>query len=493
MFCHNAYPPQPVRESPGAVPVFPPQLPAGIDCDRCHGPGAEHVRLAEGGAAAPVVRAAILNPARLPPDRQLEICMQCHLESTSRRLPFSVRRAGRGVFSYDPREPLEAYALFFDRAAPREDAFEVNHAAYRLRRSACFRASGGRLVCTTCHNPHERPRGEAPNHVCRQCHARLARDHTSDANCTACHMPKRRTEDAVRVVLTDHWIRRRPRPGDLLRPMAESHEDSYQGEVALYYPPRPLRGQDELEVAVAQVRDGANLGAGLPRLERVIDRYRPKAVDYRFELAEAHRQLGDSARAVRLYQKVLRQAPALAPAWRGLGQALVSSGQIPLAITTMATAVRAIPPDPPLLNLLGSLAQQRGDLAGGVTAFRQAISAGPELPEPYLNLGVTLSSQGQLEAAAEAFREALRRAPELAPAHNDLAYLLASQGRSSEAQYHFEEAIRIDPNYWAAHLNYARLLAAIGRRQQALDHFRKAAGSPDPALRREALGALRAP
>ncbi|MGH9660602.1 MAG: hypothetical protein ACRD96_18780, partial [Bryobacteraceae bacterium] len=69
MFCHNAYPiPQP------AEAVFPEALPGGIDCQRCHGPGRAHVD-AQG------TKASIVNPARLSRERQLEVCMQCHLES----------------------------------------------------------------------------------------------------------------------------------------------------------------------------------------------------------------------------------------------------------------------------------------------------------------------------------------------------------------------------------------------------------------------------
>ena len=47
MFCHNAYPevPDRVADWDGAT-VFPAQLPQGIDCQRCHGPGAEHVAAA---------------------------------------------------------------------------------------------------------------------------------------------------------------------------------------------------------------------------------------------------------------------------------------------------------------------------------------------------------------------------------------------------------------------------------------------------------------
>src|SRR5213592_1368448 len=57
LFCHNGYP-------SGA------SLAAGIDCQRCHGPGSQHVDLAAGGRAQkPEIRDAIVNPARLSPDR----------------------------------------------------------------------------------------------------------------------------------------------------------------------------------------------------------------------------------------------------------------------------------------------------------------------------------------------------------------------------------------------------------------------------------------
>ena len=47
MFCHNAYPQIPAgHEQPFAEPVYSGALPEGIDCQRCHGPGSRHVKLA---------------------------------------------------------------------------------------------------------------------------------------------------------------------------------------------------------------------------------------------------------------------------------------------------------------------------------------------------------------------------------------------------------------------------------------------------------------
>ncbi len=63
--------------------------------------------------------------------------------------------------------------------------------------------------------------------------------HSANANCVSCHMPKRRTDDGVHIVMTDHLIARRPPAGNLLADKperAETPADSYKGEVVPYYP-----------------------------------------------------------------------------------------------------------------------------------------------------------------------------------------------------------------------------------------------------------------
>ena len=93
------------------------------------------------------------------------------------------------------------------------------------------------------------PKAKHYSDACRQCHAEAfeasvsAGRHTVAAECVSCHMPKRRTEDVVHAVMTDHWIQRRLPPRDLLADLPERHGDAaeYKGEVVPYYPrPGPI-------------------------------------------------------------------------------------------------------------------------------------------------------------------------------------------------------------------------------------------------------------
>ena len=314
MFCHNAYPRIPDGHGEeGAEAQYLLPLPEGIDCQRCHGPGQQHISaFGKPGATPQEVRAAIVNPARLSPERELEVCLQCHLEPSNQPLPSSLQRRNRAPFSYPPGQPLGDFRLAFNRAAGAEDRFEVAQAGYRMLESQCSLKSQGKLRCTTCHDPHNVVRGETAaahyNGVCLTCHqdsfrrAVSAGAHTDNPDCIGCHMPKRRTDEAVHIVMTDHYIRRRPPSGDLLAEKdvaRESPATPYRGEVVPFYPallpPTPRNG---LDAAVAQLRDKSNLKDGLPRLAGLIGMYHPTAAGYYADLADGYLAAGDGTRAI---------------------------------------------------------------------------------------------------------------------------------------------------------------------------------------------------
>jgi tetratricopeptide (TPR) repeat protein len=404
MFCHNGYP----SDANGG-------LASGIDCQRCHGPGEEHVNS----------RGRILNPARLSPARQVEICMQCHLESASRSIPESIRRFERSPFSYRPSEPLGDFVIHFDAARQVENAFTVNNSAYGLRASACFRRSGT-MTCSTCHNPHRVLRGaEADAHytaACRTCHST---SHALSANtCVRCHMPKRRTQDATHVVMTDHRIRRRHPADDPLAAIAETH-GRYSGEVTPYYP-AALRdtAEDRLYVSLAELSHAVRPELKLPALRQAFARARPDAWQPYFELAEACRKAGLAAEAASNYEEAARRKPDHAPVHAGLAQTLISMGQSGRALATLQSAIRRLPRDIDLLNSLAVLHAQGSRFHEARPLLERALKVDSESPTTWLNYGVCLEAQDDAIGARRAYREALRLQPDLERAR----YLLRRLG-----------------------------------------------------------------
>jgi hypothetical protein len=158
---------------------------AGVQCERCHGPGGEHVRAAKLG---PPVAGTIRNPAREPAASLIRLCGECHRSE-----------APPGVASDAP---------MLARFAP-----------VGLLRSRCYRESRGRLSCMSCHDPHRDadPGPERSEAVCRSCHQPQARSArlcpvNTQSGCVGCHMPK--VEAMRNSLFTDHWIRsRRSGPG----------------------------------------------------------------------------------------------------------------------------------------------------------------------------------------------------------------------------------------------------------------------------------------
>lgn len=524
-FCHNGYPD--MQGQPDdflADPIYPAKLPSGIDCQRCHGPALAHVEAAVSKQPVEKIRSLVVNPKRQTRDQQMEICLQCHLQSTSSPLPHTIVKTGRGVFSHRAGEPLGDYAAFFDHPAGAgyDDKFEIAHAGYRLRQSACFRKS--QMTCTTCHNPHDVKRADeaiaAASKACRNCHAQVSpAAHRSPSECISCHMPQRRTEDAVEIVMTDHRIVRRPPPGDLTAPRKEPHGEAYRGAVAAYYP----ANIDAVHMGIAQVRTGTNLSGGIAMLKKAAAGDSACGVECLFELSEAYGKAGRFEDAATIAERILKNKPDHLYTLRSYGTYLSAKGDLVRGAELLEKALKQVPDHPRTRHDLGLNYARQGRQQDAVKLMRQALQGDPDSPEIHFSLASILSSGGDLAGAAAELREAVRSKPTFGQAHANLAALLTQQNDTQMAEFHwrealrwepdnarirhlygmtmvqkdpvgaithFEAAVKLDPSNLDSRFYLGVLLAGSGQSKRAVEHLQIASKSPNPSIRERAAQAL---
>lgn len=222
MSCHNALP-QLISGSENQYR----ELPHGIDCERCHGPGELHVNEKSKGIIVDVSKQpdyTIVNPAKLSWKRQIDVCQRCHLQGDA------VLKPGKNFTDFKPGMKLSDV---FDQFSPEyEGSDDIVMAAHaeRFQRSKCFISSvKGNLedekakvgfTCISCHNPHVSVRQtntDVFNTKCRSCHSTQTQKQCSESalkisaassNCVKCHMPASGTADIPHVSVHDHYIRK---------------------------------------------------------------------------------------------------------------------------------------------------------------------------------------------------------------------------------------------------------------------------------------------
>jgi hypothetical protein len=403
LFCHNAYP-DVAADGHWSPQRFPAVMPEGTGCQRCHGPGGKHVDAATDGEGNAAVRAAIVNPARLPPVLRDSVCFQCHLQPAVAMI--GPRRFERGDFSFRAGEALSDYMLHVDidePGRPREQRFEINHHAYRLRQSLCYIKGG--ITCSTCHDPHQPlkkdPRLAGIVSICLGCHAR----HTASNDCVRCHMPSRRAQDVVHVVMTDHKIQRRA-PANLTAPIAE-HESTI----------------DRVEFLDRTTAPEGTLGAVYKAV--AVLRTTPLDPDATNFLSKHLDATTSTVPRLDLISAQLQQRQFVA--------ALASIG----ALGNVS--------DPRVRSWRGSALLGTGAIAEGLADLRAAMEADADIPEFQLNYAEALHRTGHDAEALPPLTRAIELRPNLVPALLLRAEVLASLGRKADAIADRRRALAIDP------------------------------------------------
>jgi len=261
-----------------------PFLDDGVSCERCHGPGGDHVRNPRS--------ARMVNPAQLMGEARDSVCAQCHLTGEAR-----VEKPNRKFAEYRAGDMLSDYVTYFVQDPPIPAQSVTSHFE-SLANSACRKASGT-LWCGTCHEPHTN--ANRTQAACVGCHPS---GHHQDLSCASCHMPKVQALDVTHGVTTDHTISRLPQKNATPR------------LVALI----GTAGEREFGLAYAELND--------PRAHDLLTRATPRDAPVLVRLAAYE---ANSIKAAALYEAALKTEPYNLTALVNLGTLYAQAGRAPEA------------------------------------------------------------------------------------------------------------------------------------------------------------------
>jgi Tfp pilus assembly protein PilF len=429
MSCHNSYP-DPVLQTNGKYN----EMPEGIGCERCHGPGSLHVaaRLASASDSLDV-DLTIVNPAHLSLDRKLDVCQQCHQNAS-----VSLLRTGRTAYDYRPSEELDDYIALYAAHESNSEGIGVISHAERMKLSACFietQTLNEPLQCTTCHDPHEGFRTKGPeyfNSTCIDCHAgkpeQLAlpsdASHTGAANCIACHMPKTDLIEAPHSAFTDHWIRTVDKTAPKALP---THIDA--GLTAVFQRDQEPGSESDVYRGMAEVTEGQRTGDRI-LIESGVSR-----------LAKSTGSGASSSEALYLH-----------------GYGLTLLAKYAEAVAPLEEAVRMDPTQAERLNTLAQTYERLGRAPGPTEKlYREALRIQPALSDVRLNLGRFLESSNRIDEAIVEYKRAIEEEAWNDIAHYNLGTAYLRKGDLNLAEKYLKQAIKLDPFYGGAMSNLGLL------------------------------------
>jgi tetratricopeptide (TPR) repeat protein len=434
--CHNAFP----GFVKGSFNKYT-SVPLGIDCERCHGPGALHVKEKLAGNVVDIAHDTdftIVNPRKLPQELQLDVCQRCHLQGDA------VLNEGKTFFDHRPGMPLNNVVNVFRPQYENEDKFIMASHAERMGMSPCYLQTvknGGIFTCVTCHNPHVSVRVTDISFFiqkCQGCHQSVHQNKPEwtaakkETNCITCHMPKNSTTDIPHVSVTDHYIHI-VKKGEQQRVGTEGELGEFK-RLASLTTPNPdalLKAKAFMYLYEKYDRKLYHLDSAKQYLSKYTEKDEPAAYIYYYYLRDDFRSI------VNLISK---EKPVLKNA--------VSNYQAGRTFENLQASAQALP------------------------FFQKAVQLLPYELNYRNQLGTTLMKLDRIEEAEKEFDFVLKENPKIGPAWNNKGFIYLLKANAAfnsgqngyallnEAEMHFKKSLSLDPDDAESHLNMAKVWLA---------------------------------
>lgn len=488
----------------------------GINCETCHGPGEEHVRVCEAAPKGTVPKD--LKTTRggrdFTNEQNNDTCSSCHAKAMPLTASFM---PGDRFFDHFDLTTLENPDFYPDG----RDLGE-NYTFTTWRMSPCVKA--GNLNCLFCHTSSGRYRHkDNPNESCRECHQERFENvtahtrHKADSPgnmCIACHMP---TTEFARMRRSDHSMLP-PTPSatiafkspnacnnchkDKTPEWADElvrawHEKDYQGPV--------LHRAGLIEAA--RKRDWTRL----PEMSAYIES-RDRDEVFATSLLRLLMACGDSAKWPTMIKAIKDRSPLVRSAaaealkdvpQREAVQALIEATSDEYRLVRVRAAAslagyrnRAVDDadrerieaavkehlDSLLTRQdqwnshfnLGNYYLDQGELNRAIQAYDTALKLEPRSVLAGVNRAMAYSRMGDNAAAHDSLRKALEIAPEDAAANFNMGLLLAEENDPNGAEKLLRTALKSDPGMAQAAYNLSVILSK-DRLEEAEKFCRKAA------------------
>lgn len=415
----------------------PPFPEMSIGCERCHGPGEDHVRYHTSSDTS-TQPDPIVNPERLDVAEQLSVCYQCHLHGESR-----IVQAGRSEYDFRPGERLtDVWVTFVRGSGISGGTTTAVSQVEQMHASRCFIASDGQMTCTSCHDPHRIPsaaeKPEFYRNSCLSCHSSATtlcsipeadrRKQSAADSCIDCHMPRLPAEDVPHTSQTDHRVVRRPEDAG---PRPSATPELFAPELF------PVSAEDQNRaralMLAKRAEDSGSAVLASSTLPLLISAAKSTQTDVAVydAIGTCFAMVGDYESSHQWLLKALRVSPDDEHVLRSLVVCSERLGQTDQALRYLDRVRRLNPTDGLVFAQRIRLRMLRGDERGAIEDAKTAVQLMPDEPS-YRKLIADLATAVGDHALADEHRSILERITQAKKAAESQTEIPQSQSSSAE-------------------------------------------------------------